>query len=129
MRYRSFESLVLRVVAIVIRVELLVDEARRAGVAHVRPLGVASATVGEAVVIVSLLGAATRLGKRSLAFHKLLAAIHGIVLVAQVQRDVVWVIWKAMLAADWEWSEDFRISPSCGILQPQIMENHTSGAE
>lgn len=93
MRYGSLESLVLRVIAIVIRIELLVDQARSARVAHIHPLGVTSAPVGVAVVIVSFLGAATRLGKRSLAFHELLAAIGSVVLVAQVKRDVVWVVW------------------------------------
>ena len=93
MRYGSLESLVLRVVAIVIRIELLVDKAGSARVAHIRPLGVASAPVGVAVVIVSFLGAAARLGKRSLTFHELLAAIGSVVLVAQVKRDVVWVVW------------------------------------
>lgn len=93
MRYGSLESLVLRVVAIVIRIELLVDKARSTGVAHIHPLGVTSATVGVAVVIISFLGAAARLGKRSLAFHELLTAISSVVLVTQVKRDVVWVVW------------------------------------
>ena len=51
----------LRVVAIVIWIELLVDKARGAGVAHIHPLAVASTTVGVAVVVVSLLGVAARL--------------------------------------------------------------------
>ena len=93
MRHASLDSLVLRVVAIVIRIELLVDKDRSARVAHIHPLGVASATVGVAVVVVSFLRTATRLGKRSLAFHELLTAIGSVVCVAQVERDVVWVVW------------------------------------
>jgi hypothetical protein len=101
-RHASLDSLVLRVVAIVILIELLVDKDRSARVAHIHPLGVTSATVGVAVVVVSFLRTATRLRTRLFAFHELLTAIGSVVSVQsislssvrlQCERDVVWVVW------------------------------------